>query len=284
MTLRRVQTATFLLILCLLAACSSTRLTYNNIDRIIGWYLDDYLSLNSSQDDFFEQRLEALLEWHRRDQLPRYGVYLDRLQQDLRSGGLTAAVLQERYGSLNLFWKDIIKQAAPDCAELLLRLSGNQRQGLYTAMAKKQQKLEQRYLRQSAEERLRRKRRQAEKSLKRFTGPLTDPQKLALERWADSLTVLEPLWLESRSIWQRRLRDALEGTVPEPEKKIRIQRLLVEPEHLWSLAYRQGMRHNEAATLAMLAEMFGSLTAKQSRQMQKALSSLKKDFTALAKQ
>ena len=37
-----------------LTACMGVKFTYNNLDWVIPWYLDDYLSLNDQQDDSFD--------------------------------------------------------------------------------------------------------------------------------------------------------------------------------------------------------------------------------------
>ena len=247
------------LMVFVLCACSNTRLAYNYLDWIITWYLDDYLSLNSRQDDFYEQRLNALLRWHRKDQLVRYSLFVDQLQQDMRVL-VSAAVLQERYDSLQQFWRDIMERAAPDCAELLLGLDQDQRLAFYAAGAKKQKELEDRYLRETASERNRRQCAQAEKALKRFVGRLAGPQRVILERWAEALVQLQSLWLENRRTWQRSLQAVLEGNEPDAEKRKRLERLFIEPEYLWTPAYRHAIRQNETATLTMLLDLLGSLT------------------------
>ena len=271
------------LAVCVLCACSNTRLVYNYLDWIIPWYLDDYLSLNSSQNDFYKQRLDGLLRWHRRDQLVRYSRFLEQFQQDLH-GPLSVAVLQERYDTIQQFWRDIMERAAPDCAELLLQFDQAQRRVFYAAGAKKQKELEGEHPGETPVERNRRHCEQAEKTLKRFVGRLTGPQKAILERWAAALTPLEGLWLESRRTWQRSLQAVLEANEPDAEKRKRLERLFIEPEYLWTPAYREAIRQNETATFAMLVELVGSLTVEQKQHVQTSLDSLKDDLISLSRQ
>ncbi|MCP3673424.1 MAG: hypothetical protein GY829_02975, partial [Gammaproteobacteria bacterium] len=47
-----------------ITACMGVKFTYNNLDWVIPWYLDDYLSLNDQQEEVFDSQLEALLLWH----------------------------------------------------------------------------------------------------------------------------------------------------------------------------------------------------------------------------
>ena len=65
---------------CLLAltlsGCSATQFIYNRVDILVRWYLDDYVSLDREQQARFDDRFDLLIEWHRREELPVYGVLL----------------------------------------------------------------------------------------------------------------------------------------------------------------------------------------------------------------
>ena len=281
--LRPVKTLVACLAVCLIFSCSSTRLTYTYLDWIIDWYLDGYLSLNRQQDALYKHRLAALLRWHRTDQLVRYSAYIARLQQDL-NGPLTALVLQERYADIKQFWRAIMERAAPDCAELLLLLDQDQRRTFYAAAAKKQQELEGKYGDEAAAQRNQRQREQAAKAIERFTGVLTEPQNVLLARWSEALMPVQPLWLENRRDWQRSLRAVLEETDPDAEKRGKLCRLFVEPEYLWTPAYRLAVQRNEAATVAMLADLQATLTEKQRQHLNAALEKLQTDFISLSRQ
>ena len=65
------------LIVLTLSSCSATQFIYNRVDILVRWYLDDYVSLDREQQARFDGRLEALLDWHRREELPAYVVLLD---------------------------------------------------------------------------------------------------------------------------------------------------------------------------------------------------------------
>ncbi len=283
MNMRRGKIVLACLAVCALCACSNTRLAYNYLDWIIPWYLDDYLNLNSRQNDFYKQRLDDLLRWHRKDQLVRYSRFVEQLQQDL-CGPLSTGVLQERSDNIQQFWRDIMERAAPDCAELLLLFDQDQRRAFYAAGAKKQKELEDEHRGETPAERNRRQCEQAEKTLKRFVGRFTGPQKAILERWSAALTPLESLWLENRRTWQRSLQAVLEAHEPDAEKRRKLERLFIDPEQLWAPAYRDAIRQNETATLAMLVELFGSLTVDQKQHMRTSLDNLKDDFICLSRE
>lgn len=48
----------------LLSACSSSFI-YNNLDWLLYWYLDDYITLTSEQRSQLDDRVETWQAWHR---------------------------------------------------------------------------------------------------------------------------------------------------------------------------------------------------------------------------
>ena len=74
---RLVRLSSWVLLVAALTGCSATQFIYNRVDILVRWYLDDYVSLDREQQARFDGRLEALLDWHRREELPAYVVLLD---------------------------------------------------------------------------------------------------------------------------------------------------------------------------------------------------------------
>jgi hypothetical protein len=281
MNSRHVKNLIVVFVLSCLFACSSTRLAYNYLDWVIGWYLDDYIELNKEQDDYYDRQLDELLQWHRTDQLPRYVRFVDEMMLHINKPVHTDMLL-ERKKTMREFVRVFMARAAPDCIKLLLWLDPDQRQAFYAACAVKQQKFEEKYLDETEIDRSKRLYKQMKKILKRFIGRLTVEQKLILERWADSMIGVQHLWLENRSIWLSTLQTVLEGSGTDTEKQKRLYQLLVEPESLWSTAYSRAVRQNEIRTLDMFSDIHNSMIEKQRKHLHASLSKLKKDFERLA--
>lgn len=53
------------------AGCSMPVLAYRNAPALIGWRASSYFDLDAEQRAAFEQRLERVHAWHRREELPR---------------------------------------------------------------------------------------------------------------------------------------------------------------------------------------------------------------------
>lgn len=263
-------------------ACSSIRISYNYLDWIIGWHLDDYLCLTSAQQHWYEQRLATLLQWHRSGQLVRYSRFAARLEADMRRP-LNAALLQEHAGTLWGFWHDITARAAPDCAGLLLQLDRQQRRDMYATLEEKQREYQKRYAEETEAQRRRRQCRLAAKVFDRFVGHLTGGQRVILEQWASELVPLRDLWLENRRTWQDRLQKVLESPTPEAEKRAHVERLFARPEYLRSPAYTRALHRNESVTINMVINVHAGLLPGQRRHLQDTLKRLQQDFFALAR-
>ena len=283
MNSRRIKNIIGVFVLSCLFACSSTRLAYNYLDWVIGWYLDDYIQLNKEQDDYYDCQLDELLQWHRSNQLPRYVQFVDEMMLHINKPVHTDMLL-ERKNTMREFIRVFIARAAPDCIKLLLWLDPEQREAFYAAGAEKQQQFEEKYQDEPEIDRSKRLYKQMKKILKRFIGRLTDEQEHIVKRWADSLIGVQHLWLENRRIWLSTLQTVLEGSDTDTEKERRLYQLLVEPESLWSTAYSRAVRQNEIRTLEMFSDIHNSMIEKQKKHLYASLSKLKKDFERLAEE
>ncbi len=283
MNLRLLKNIMGVIVLSCLFACSGTRLTYNYLDWVITWYLNDYLKLNSQQEDYYERQLEKLLQWHRSDQLPRYARFVDEMMLDMNHP-VHLDMLLDRKEALRNFFLVFMERAAPDCIKLLLWLDPEQRQAFYAAGAEKQKHFEEKYLDESEIERSKRLCKRMEKTLKRFIGRLTKEQERIVERWADSLIPVQSLWLENRQKWLNRLQTVLEGNDSNTLKYSKLYQLLVKPESLWSTAYFQAVRQNEISTLEMFKDIHCGITENQKNHLHDCLSKLKKDFVQLSEE
>ncbi len=76
------------LLLCfalLLQACSSIQWAYQNSPSLILWQVDDYFDFETQQKTLLQNDLNALLQWHRQEELP----LLTKLLQDVQRAAST---------------------------------------------------------------------------------------------------------------------------------------------------------------------------------------------------
>ena len=72
-----------ILLLPLLLTSCTVSFTYNHLDWIIPWYVDDYVDLTRDQKKSLRQQLEPILTWHREEELVRYVEILDGIEASL---------------------------------------------------------------------------------------------------------------------------------------------------------------------------------------------------------
>jgi len=76
----RLQIIGVLLLAALLGACSAVRLAYNNLPTVSYWWLDGYVDFGEAQSLRVREALDALLGWHRREELPQVLALLRQAQ------------------------------------------------------------------------------------------------------------------------------------------------------------------------------------------------------------
>ena len=116
---------TGLFALALLLSGCSVKFIYNQLDWVIPWYLDDYVTFNPAQELLLDQRLDQLLAWHRTDQLPQYANFLEQLAADSQNG-LDQLKINTAYQQVQLFANQLIDAASPALVELLSEIDEQQ--------------------------------------------------------------------------------------------------------------------------------------------------------------
>ena len=136
------------MLLCLLAACSSTTFVYNRLDSILPWYLDDYVDLNNTQDRQLDEMLAPFLAWHRQQELPRYVALLEQVEADL-DGPVSAAEVAGIYAGIEDAWLRLQDKSLDWLLALGASLSDEQVQEFLEELNERQEEYEEEYLERS---------------------------------------------------------------------------------------------------------------------------------------
>ena len=109
----------------LLSACSTVEFLYNQADRLLSYTIDRYFDLSERQKAFVDQRVAALMTWHRREELPDYTRFLVdakvRLERGLRSDDLDWFA-----DGLVLRYRRVAERVGADAAVLMASLDERQ--------------------------------------------------------------------------------------------------------------------------------------------------------------
>ena len=113
----------------LLAGCSAMQLTYNQADVLLSWRADSYFDFDAQQKQEFHRRLERLLVWHRREQLPDYARFAHTAAERAKDGVSRDDIVWLIDG-MKKHYRTIVDRGVADAAELLATASNEQLRAL----------------------------------------------------------------------------------------------------------------------------------------------------------
>lgn len=264
--------------LLLLTACSGTTFVYNRLDIILPWYLDRYVDLDRSQSQVFDAQLEGLLEWHRREELPRYVEFLNTIDEDLKAD-LTVAQLQAYADRAEEAWWRIRDPALEELLALGEELSDEQIEDFIAVMAKKQKKYEGKYLDRDDDEMREDAADSLEETLEDYLGRLNDEQLERLRVAAGELRRSDHVWLSERSAWTGQLARELER---QPGWQERVRVIVRDWEENLDPDVEALYDHNTAVVQSAVVDVVNSRTEKQNNRLQKKIADFREDFELLA--
>jgi len=274
---------TILAAVMVLTGCG-TRLVYPNLDWLIPWYLDNYMSLDSSQKSDLKKTISRQLNWHCGTQLDAYAEFLRELSREMGDPNdpITHATLANRWETLRGFWKKLMAQISPDVADLLLSLSDVQIEKLFARLEKRNRKLSATYVDVDPQKIVGKRQKYMLKHMKRWISRLTPAQKQLVATWSSRLEPTGADWMAHRLTIQDEYRQLFTRRDDKVYFREKIFDLLVYQERYRSEAYQQKIEFNTELTIALILDSDRLLTAAQRQHLQKKLKSLARDFEYLS--
>jgi len=268
-----------LLIVAILNGCSATQVIYNRADILIRWYLDDYVTLDRDQQARFDERLDALLEWHRQEELPEYVLLLDDALVILDTDVSLAATrsMAEGIESAAIRLQDRFLELLLSTGE---NLTSAQRADFIEALLAKQEAFEADRLARSDAEYRDDLGQRFDKQLGRYLGRLTDEQARRLQEGVAEMTRLDHFWLQDRRVWILALSNIL--LADEPDWADQVRALIAGRDEALLPDYREGIEHNGEVILQLSRDVLMMRTEKQDKKLRARLIALRDDLAALS--
>lgn len=281
-----------------LAACSTIKLGYENLPRLMAWQADRYLALDDDQEAILARHARALQQWHRHDQLPVYADFLGRIEAELRAPVTAGQVAAWREQALTA-WPPLADRLAPAVAEIGVGLRPAQLAQLQQTLAKANEKSAREYrpadpvLRRAARERRLTERAEG------LLGDLSDAQRDLIRRSVQDMPVNEDAWWRVRLARQKAVVDLLASLAadkPEPVEATRRARAVLATlvgRHEAVVAIADGsaperealgraLAASSAAGDRLTADLLALATPDQKRQAIRRLNGYREDFALLA--
>ena len=128
-----------------------------------------------------------------------------------------------------------------------------------------------------------------QRQVKRWTGAITEEQKVMVREMAQHIQPTTADWLESQRQWRAALSDALGDALGDAfsnrdDAEKRILQLLREPDTQWTAQYKTKESGNREQMLSLLAALDASLTPAQRGRMQRELTTLAERLEALTEE
>ena len=182
----------------LLAGCSTLQLSYNQADLLLAWRADSYFDFESAQKRDFHQRLDRVLVWHRREQLPEYARFANNAVERARDGVSREDILWVIDG-LKTHYRTIVDHGINDSAELLATLSPAQLRVLQKQWAKDNVRfVEENELDTSIDKRKRARLKRTLGQISDWTGSLSRAQEQQIEQLIEAIPLFEHLRHQDR--------------------------------------------------------------------------------------
>ncbi len=239
----------------------SLRMTYPNLDWLIPWYVDDYITLNQEQSSLLDKRLIRALDWHCRSQLPVYTQTLKDLANDLEDPRLPLNVerLHVYADQLKRLWRAIKIQIGPEMADLLITASSEQIAELFENVELHNSAFKVEYVDIPLDQLELKRRKKMTKRINRWFSEITPLQKQAVVDWSAEIRPLATDGLDYRQRVTFELRTLLTRR-EDPDFKDAFLDLLVNIDRRRSADHQNKIDANTDLTLMLLAKIERSLT------------------------
>lgn len=279
-TLRWPAVKPLLLLLCLsllVTACSRIGLAYRNLDWLLPWRLNDYLSLDSQQQAWLKPRLQTHLQWHCSAELPRYIDWLHTTESILTQPQPDSAQLLEQFAQFDGALKRISVEITPTAIELLQGLSKQQVSEFYAALDEDNLEDRQDFLDPPLATQISERQTRMQERLRPWLGRLNNAQTEHIAAWANGLGEQNRLWLENRQLWQTQLRKTL-AERDSADSAEQLTRLLQQRESFYSDEYRASYGRSRQALATLFSQLLSSSDKAQRERLSHRLRDLRRDL------
>lgn len=269
--------------LILLSACGP-RLYYPNLDWLVPWYVDDYISLEPGQSSQLRARLARQLDWHCRTQLPEYAEFLRDLRREVDDSGrpVTLERLDIYKIRLTRYWNALIRQISPDIADILVSATDEQVGELFENLEKKNREIESKFVAPPPQKIIHNRQKRMQKRLNYWLGGLTESQLQAVTDWSLQIEPIAADRVANRRQIQAAWRHLLESRTNRDEIQAALLGLLTNSEGFRTEDYQRKIDVNTQRTLELLSYLLETLTPNQRNHLSKRLESLAEELDQLS--
>lgn len=272
----------FILAAVVLSGCS-IKMAYNNMDRLVRWQVNDYVNLDSTQEEFLDAQLNHFMSWHRRSHLPLYADYVLLLSSQLTDHPNEASI-KRIFAQLSVWSDEVEARLLPTVIGVLANLSDAQVSELATNMQDNNAEMAQADGDASIEKIQARWAGDLKDSFSRFAGRLTTQQKSYLKTRSRQFQPDGVLWAQYRRRWQADLLLLLKQREDLDALTLGYRGLVEKRESYYGEVLSKINQQNNILSRQVAAHLLANMSAKQSARFVESMEDLAQDFRELATQ
>lgn len=266
----------------LLAGCSALQFTYNQADALLAWRVDDYFDFDARQKHEFKQRLDRLLAWHRREQLPEYARFVQSAVERAQ-GGLRRDDILWFVDGLTQRYRLIVERGYADAADLLATLNPEQLRAVSKEFAKVNKRfIDEHELDGSLEQQKRARLKRQLDQISDWTGNLTRAQEQQVETMLEAVPLIEPLRHQDRMRRQREFLELLKLRMHRAEFGEKLRQSLLDWDRGRTPEYERAAAETAERRVEFYLALEKILTPAQRERALKRLHGFGNDFKALS--
>ncbi len=272
----------FVLAAVVLSGCS-IKMAYNNMDRLVRWQVNDYVRLDSTQEEFLDAQLNHFMSWHRRSHLPLYADYVVVLSSQLTDHPNEAS-LKRIFTQLSVWSEEVEVRLLPAVVGVLAKLSDTQVSELASNMEENNIEMAEADDDASIDEIQARWAGELKDSFSRFAGRLTTQQKSYLKMRSGQFQPEGVLWAQYRRRWQADLLLLLKQREDLDALTLGYRGLVERRESYYGEVLSKINQQNNTLRRQVAVHFLANMSAKQSARFVESMEDLAQDFRELAAQ
>lgn len=244
-----------------LTGCGA-KFVYHNIDWFVIDYIEDYVDLDSAQQEMLSEKIAAFSIWQQQEEMPRYLNQLEQLSllQPQRFGlqelDLHRTEMQQHYQRL-------VMHLLPDVYQVANTLSDAQIEQFMQGLTERQQEFADKYGDNTQSQARARYRERITDNLEEWFGRISSQQKDVVIQWVNEMKVTTADWIAFQSRLRSELTQLFKQRHNEALFSTQLQALLLDPVQFYSPVLRAKFQYNQATSDKYLVEIVRLASDKQ---------------------
>ncbi len=265
-----------------ISGCSRIKITYQQLDWLIPYYVDSYISLTTQQNQYLDSQLQSVLQWHCNGQLEEYAKLLRLTEQRLQSGAMTREQFVQFADQFKQYWQLIMRQLNPAVVTILLQADQQQLKGLFSQLDEDNREWYEDYRQLSQSELDDDYFETMHEMLEFWIGSVNERQAIEIQSWVKEFKPLGETGYIMRRIWQLRLQELTRNREDKKAFKAGIEQLFIHPRQIRTKDYQKLLDHNQKVTIDLMVIISRSMNDDQKQFLHDKVHLIASDFEDLA--